>query len=111
MAKQQLPHVPDCLCTEFIEKTGEPCPSKSRSLKNRLIIALCVMVFCLCLMLFPRNADGGKAAEEPSCLPIFLPLTLPLHWAARAGTTAAFNPVCNMRESCTIGRASPRKRS
>ena len=66
MAKQQLPHVPDCLCAEFIEKTGEPCPSKSRSLKNRLIIALCVMVFCLCLMLFPRNADGGKAAEEPS---------------------------------------------
>ena len=66
MAKQQLPDVPDCLCAEFIEKTGEPCPSKSRSPKNRLIIALCVMVFCLCLMLFPRNADGGKAAEEPS---------------------------------------------
>ena len=41
MAKQQLPDVPDCLCTEFIEKTGEPCPSKSRSPKNRLIIVLC----------------------------------------------------------------------
>ena len=66
MAKQQLPHVPDCLCAEFIEKTGEPCPSKSRSPKNRLIIAFCAMTFCLCLMLFPRNADGGKAAEEPS---------------------------------------------
>ena len=58
MAKQQLPDVPDCLCAEFIEKTGEPCPSKSRSPKNRLIIALCGMVFCLCLMLFPRNADA-----------------------------------------------------
>lgn len=66
MAKEQLPHVPDCLCAEFIEKTGEPCPAKSRSPKNRLIIALCVMAFCLCLVLFPRNADGGKAAEEPS---------------------------------------------
>ena len=67
MAKQQLPHVPDDLCPEFIEKTGEPSPKKPNLLKPWLIPAACLVLFFLCwILLLPRNDDGSSAAEEPS---------------------------------------------
>ncbi len=67
MAKQHLPDVPDCLCAEFIEKTGKPSPRKLALQKSWLIPAVCVLLLFLCwLLLFPRGSDDGTTTEESS---------------------------------------------
>ena len=65
MTKGQLPPVPDSLCSEFIEKTGEPSPCKPARRKPWLISAACLLLFFLCwLLLFPRSSDGGSASVQ-----------------------------------------------